>query len=114
MNNVEIAAVLRKLAAVLDPSGGSALPAAQAATEVFSGTGQNAYEGSSPEYLKHIPEQFRSADPYMARPDIGTPGNQQALRAYAFRDGMADINQYIKDRNLTPIWSDAKEAWEQF
>ena len=74
----------------------------------------NAFAGAVMPYPP-VPEQFKNpSDPYGARADIGSPGLQCSLRAYAFRDGKTDVNQYVKDRGLTCIWPDVIQPEEKY
>jgi hypothetical protein len=76
----------------------------------------NIYSGNVVQLPAPVPQEFyffSTTNPYGAHPSIGSPNNQAALRAYAARDGFADLNHYVKTplqdgRVLTPIWPDTK------
>jgi hypothetical protein len=103
MNNMEMAAVLRKIASILDPSGEAHpwLPAAEAVQErkpTASGDGVKPWDPAHRDYTPAC-------------------GWQVMLRRYARDAGLTDSNAFVKDRYRTgdgdaPIWPDEKQDWE--
>ena len=72
---------------------------------------QNIY-GASRNPWGNIPEEFKNPNnPYGARDDIGSPGWQSILRVWAGDEGK-NRNTFVREKGLTPIWPDEKQAWE--
>ena len=102
-----VSATLRSAAALLVAQADMADIAAEhdiqiGPSDVFGGVVIQLPAAVPPEFYAFTP-----ANPYGARADIGSPNNQAILRAYAIRDGFADLNHYIKG-TWRPIWPDAK------
>lgn len=72
----------------------------------------NAYGnyGSQP-WMNNLPSWARNTNPYGARADIGSPGNQVMQRQYASWRG-APVNQGIEQMGDKPIWGNETQPWE--
>lgn len=106
MDNITIAAVLHKIAYILDPSGDSSQVARNMSTVDFN-------------MFKQPPKPGEKIAIWDPRHPEYTPDRawQVMLRRYARDAGLSDSNAFVKDRFKTgdgkaPIWPDEKQDWE--